>query len=87
VVAMMAQKDAEVPECCQKTVSAVIDEGMDTDDSGKQEVSLAVIDLPSLPEPGEMENNAITTNSPRSMSLFFGCAFGFLAFVVHRRKV
>ena len=87
VEALMAQKDAEVPECCQKTESAVIDEGMDTDDSGKQEVSLAVIDLPSLPEPGEMENNAITTNSPRSMSLFFGCAFGFLAFVVHRRKV
>ena len=45
VEALMAQKDAEVPECCQKNKNAVFDGGMDTDGSGKQEESIAVVEL------------------------------------------
>jgi mono/diheme cytochrome c family protein len=87
VAALMAQKDAEVPDCCQKNKNAVFDEGMDTDDSGKQDDSLSLVELPQVSDRGESDNTAVMRNSPRSMSLVLGFAFGFMAFVVHRRKV
>ena len=87
VEALMAQKDAEVPDCCQKNKNAVFDGGMDTDDSGKQEDALALVDLPPVSDPGETDDIAVMRSLPRSMSLALGCAFGFMAFVVHRRKV
>jgi protein SCO1/2 len=87
VEALMALKDAEVPDCCQKNMNAVLDEGIDADGIGNQVESLAVVDLSPVSDGGETDNNAVMTSSPRSMSLFFGCAFGFVAFVVHRRKV
>jgi hypothetical protein len=87
VEALMAQKDAEVPDCCQKNMNAVLDEGTDTDGSGNQVESLAVVDLSQVSDRDETDNNAVMTSLPRSMSLFFGCAFSFLAFVAHRRRV
>jgi len=86
VDALMAQKDAEVPDCCQKNKNAVFDGGMDTDDSGKQEESIALIELPPVSDRGETDDIAVMTSSPRSMSLVLGCAFGFMAFVAHRKK-
>ena len=87
VEALMAQKDAEVPDCCQKNKNAVFDGGMDTDDSGKQEDALALVDLPPVSDPGETDDITVMRSFPRSMSLVLGCAFGFMALVVHRRKV
>ena len=82
----MAQKDAEVPECCQKTESAVIDEGMDTDDVGKPEESIALVELPPVSDRRERERTEDMKQSRSSIVLVLACAFGFLAFVVHRRK-
>jgi protein SCO1/2 len=87
VEALMAQKDAEVPDCCQKNKNAVFDGGMDTDGSGKQEESIAVVELSPVSDPGETDDITVMRSLPRSMSLVLGCAFGFVAFVVHRRKV
>ncbi len=86
VEALMAQKDAEVPECCQKNEGAVLDNSMDTEDVGTPEESIALVELPPVSDRRDREKTEAMKKSRSSMPLVLGCAFGFMAFVAHRRK-
>lgn len=83
---LMSRQDDEVPSCCQKNESVVLENDEDTLATEAVEETVVMVDLESDSVPEEEIRSTVADGGPTSLPIYLGCAFGTMALFLRRLK-